>query len=283
MITTIVLGLLLSAQPTVGSNSNCPSARDIESNLSVLLPGETAQPGTVLVSTTPDGLLVELRPKTPGSGALRSVAVGDNCEERAKAAAVVIATWWPTGAAPSVRSETQPATVKWSDTRRRLGLSVGGYASVVSGSVAPGGRAEATWTPRGQAFGLRLSLGGTGPQGGSLGQGQAHWTRAAAELGPTFSLGNLRLDGGMVASLMWIEGSGFAVNQKSTGGSLGATAGVRLGWAWGRALPWLELRGLLWPQSQRIYITDSATDLQTTRPMPHWELQLGAGIAFSLF
>ena len=162
-------------------------------------------------------------------------------------------------------------------------LSAGGYASVAWSGVSPGGRAEAVWSRFGRGFGLRLALGGTAQHGGSLGQGQAHWSRAAAELGPTFSLGNLRLDAGGVASILWIEGSGFAVNQKSTGGSVGATTGVRMGWAWGRTLPWLELRGQWWPQTQRIYVTDSASDLQTSRAMPHLELQLGAGIAFTLY
>ena len=38
-------GLLLAVQPMVTSDSNCPSTRDIEDNLAVLLPAEVARPG----------------------------------------------------------------------------------------------------------------------------------------------------------------------------------------------------------------------------------------------
>ena len=278
MNSALVVALLLGA-PGIASNSHCPSARAIESYLSVFLPAESEPPGTVVVTDLQESLLVDLRPEAPAAGALRSVAVGSDCDERAKAAAVVIATWWPTGRG-AVPSEAQALPAP-PERHPRLLLSAGAFASAISDGVAPGVRAEVSLPWR--AIGFRLALAGTGDHGGRLGRGQVAWRRASAELGVTYGRGHLRLDGGLVASLFAVQGSGFAENQSSLGAAAGATAGLRISWTWRTALPWLELRGIGWPQSQQIYVQDSTTGVQTTRPMPHGELQMGAGVAFSLF
>jgi hypothetical protein len=279
MIATILVGVVLAAHPTIVSSTDCPSSRDIASNLAVFLPEQGAQSGTVLITAAPDGLLVDLRPENPAFGAQRSVVVDNNCQERAKAVAVVIATWWPVGTAATTSTKAQVEATIPKENRRRIAGSAGAFASLVSGSTAPGVRMEASWSPRASALGIRLSFSGTGSQGGELGPGHAHFTRASIELGPTYACSALRVDAGLVASRLRIEGSDFSVNQISTGGSVGATAGLRLGWNWGPVLPWLELRGIWWPQSQRMYVADSAI----ARPIPHAELQFGAGMAFTLF
>jgi hypothetical protein len=104
----------------------------------------------------------------------------------------------------------------------------------------------------------------------------------ASEVGAAWSRGPLRLDGAAVLSLVFVEGQGYTSNQKSSGTSLGLSAGARLSWALGRWAPWLELRGVAWPQSQRIFVTDSATGARGQHSLPHGELQLGAGISVSL-
>jgi hypothetical protein len=278
MNSTLVLALLL-AGPSVASNSSCPSARDIESHLSVLLPMQIAQPGTALVIGLPDRLLVDLRPEGPAAGAQQSVAVEDDCDQRARAAAIVIATWWPSEPGAQPGRENQ-AVARQLAKRDWLALSLGIFASAVSGSVAPGARVEVS--ARQRRLGFRVALGATASQGGSLGNGRVDWRRASGELGPTYGPGRLRVDAGLVASVFSMRGSNFAQNQGSTGITAGATAGLRVAWAFGAMLPWLELRGIWWPLSQRSYVVDADTGLQTSRAMPHAELQLAAGVAFSL-
>ena len=284
MISTLALAFLLAAGPVITTDSDCPSARDIGSYLSVLLPGALSQAGAVNVTAAPDGLVVELRPEDPGFGAQRSLAVVGTCEERARAAAVVIATWWP--AKPtriqSTTPETSTVAKSGATEKHQLALVPGIFASVVSGSMAPGLRVEALWLRWSPAIGPRLAVSGTSRHGGALGDGQAHFTRAAAEFGVAYAGRTLGLDAGALASLFWIEGSGFNVNQKATGFAAGTTAGARVGWSFRRFQPWLGLRGILWPQSQRIYILQPSTNIETSRSLPHWELQLGAGIALSL-
>jgi hypothetical protein len=135
-----IVGLFLALQPTVTSDSDCPSTREIEDNLSVLLPAEMVRPGTAVVASRADGLVIELRPEGSEQSEERSIAVGSGCEERAKAAAVAIATWWPTRPAAKdsapARSEAAPATPR--PKARVVTVAAGGFASLISGGAAPG-------------------------------------------------------------------------------------------------------------------------------------------------
>lgn len=278
MTSTLLLALWL-AGPSIASDSPCPSARAIESYLSVLLPAETAPPGTVQVAGLTNELVVDLQPEGSTGGAQRSIAVQSDCDERARAAAVLIATWWPAQPAARPRAEAEVVVAPPVPRTRHLGLSAGAFASAITGGVAPGARIETSLSWR--RLGLRVAFSGTATQGGSLGRGRVDWQRLSAESGPTYGRGHLRIDAGAVASVVFIQGSSFIHNQSSTGFTAGATAGLRAAWPWGSALPWVELRGIWWPASQSIYVTTTAGQL--TRPMPHGELQLGAGVAFSFF
>ena len=273
--------LLLAVGPTVTSSSDCLSARDIDSNLAVLLPQHTAQSGTATVRPTVDGLSVDLEPGNPTFAAQRSVVVGSNCDERAKAAAVVIATWWPVE--PTGLRAGEGGGAAQEERGRRFQVAVGGLASAVSGSVAGGARAEASFVSWARAVGVRLAAGGVAAHANTLGQGQVSWSRASLELGPTYSYRFLHVDAGGVGSLLWVAGSGFSENRKASGAAVGVTVGVRATAQRGRVRPWLELRGIAWPQTQQMSVTNSATGSQSSRSLPHAELQLGAGVAFSLF
>ena len=281
MTPTGLVVLLVAAHPIVASHLDCPSARDIESQLSVLM-SDAAQPGTVVVSATTDGLLVDLRPENPTFAAMRTLTVGSDCDERARAAAVVISTWWPVSGTGSRRPEVTATVADQSggtDTReRRFRLGVAAFASVVSDGAALGGRLEGAFLPgRARGFGLRVSTAFTGSHASPVGQGRAEWSRATAEIGPSYSLGYARLDAGAVASLFWIHGADFKVNQDSQGSAVGMTLGARAEWPGGRVVPWIEVRGFLWPQSQTIYVLDPTTKNKTTHALPHAELQLGGG------
>jgi hypothetical protein len=281
-----IVALLLALQPHVASDSNCPSASAIEENLSVLLPAEVVRPGTAAVMSRADGLAIHLQPEGSEQSEERSITVGSGCEERAKAAAVAIATWWPTQ--PAAKDSTPvPVAVTLVTAAPRpkahvVTVAAGGFASLIAGSAAPGVHAEVTWAPWASALAFRVDLAGTGAHGASLGAGQVQFRRMASEAGVAWSRGPLRLDGAAVLSLVFVEGQGYTSNQQSSGTSLGLSAGARLSWALGRWAPWLELRGVAWPQSQQIFVTDSATGTRSQRSLPHVELQLGAGVSVSL-
>lgn len=278
MTVALLLSLLL-AGPSIASNSACPSSRDIEDQLSVLLPTDGTRPGTAVVVGLPDRLLIDLRPMEKSQGEQRSVEVGNDCEQRAKAAAVVIATWWPNEegvpSRPDLRDRPIPVAA-----RKAVDVSVGALASASVDGIAPGVRTE-FWL-RGQKLGARSALGATFAHGASLGRGQAAWWRVSAELGPTYHTKYLRLDAGAVVALLAVSGSEFTRNDRSFGATLGATLGVRLAKSTRGARPWIELRGIGWPLSQRIYVLDGVTGAQTSHALPHVEVQLCAGFAFSL-
>lgn len=285
MISALLWGVLVAAHPVIASHLDCPSSRDIESQLSVLM-SDAAQPGTVVVSATADGLLVDLRPDNSAFAAMRTLTVGSDCEERARATAVIISTWWPVaGAAPrhAEVASTVSAEPAQADTRvRGFRLGAGAFASLVSDGAAVGGRLEADWLPRwARGFGFRIGAAFTDSHTSAVGRGQAGWSRATTEIGPTYSLGLARFDAGAVASLLSIRGTGFEVSQTSNGGALGMTLGERAEWRWGRVVPWVELRAFLWPQTQTIYVLDATTGNKTTHALPHAELQLGVGLALA--
>ena len=281
-----IVALLLALQPHVASDSNSPSASATEETLPVLLPAEVVRPGTAAVMSRADGLAIHLQPEGSEQSEERSITVGSGCEERAKAAAVAIATWWPTQ--PAAKDSTPvPVAVTLVTPAPRpkahvVTVAAGGFASLIAGSAAPGVHAEVTWAPWASALAFRVDLAGTGAHGASLGAGQVQFRRMASEAGVAWSRGPLRLDGAAVLSLVFVEGQGYTSNQQSSGTSLGLSAGARLSWALGRWAPWLELRGVAWPQSQQIFVTDSATGTRSQRSLPHVELQLGAGVSVSL-
>jgi hypothetical protein len=287
MTATSIVALFLALQPHVASDSDCPSASAIEENLSVLLPAEVVRPGKAAVISRADGLAIHLQPDGTEQSDERSITVGSGCEERAKAAAVAIATWWPTRPAAKIStpapSEPALATPTLRPKTRAVTVAAGGFASLILGSAAPGVHAEVTWAPWASALAFRLDVAGTGTHGASLGSGQVQFRRMAGEVGAAWSRRPLRLDGAAVVSLVLVEGQGYTSNQQSSGTSLGLSAGARLGWVLGRWTPWLEVRGVAWPQSQRIFVTDSATGTRSQRSLPHGELQLGGGISVSLF
>jgi hypothetical protein len=180
-------------------------------------------------------------------------------------------------------SAAPTGSVATEERSRPLLLVAGGFASLVADSVTAGARVEALWLPWSGSLGPRLGLSGTGPHGGDLGNGSVSFMRAATELGMAYADRWLSLDASLVASLFRVEGSGFRVrNQTAVGFAVGASAGARVGFHLGGLQPWIGLRGLLWPQSQRMYVLDPSTDTETSRSMPHWELQLGAGVASSI-
>lgn len=278
-----LVALLIAAHPAVTSSLDCPAARDIASQLSVIMPA-TAEAGSVVVSAVGDDLLVDLRPDNAAFAALRTVTVGSDCQERARATAIVISTWWPqTGMS---RPPTAPPMVVESPVGmprpRRFTLGAAAFASIVATSAAAGGRLEARWLPaRRRGFGLRAAAAYTGALASAVGNGQASWSRASLELGPSYALGPVALDAGAVLSRLWLRGDGYAEDQTSQGNAFGMTMGGRIERAWGRLVPWLEARGLWWPQAQQIYVLDLATAQRTSRDLPHVELQLGAGIAIA--
>jgi hypothetical protein len=283
LVVSCLAGVIVAGQPGIATRLDCPSARDIASQLSVLMPDD-AQPGRVVVDVAPDGLLVGLHPDDTAFSATRVVAVGDDCDERARAVAVVISTWWPVAGAPPPRPEdpgvVAVAPVPVEPRRRRLHLGAGAFASMVGDGIAAGGRLEAGWLPRPErGFGLRAAVAYTAAHESALGRGQATWSRAAVELGPSYSLGHARLDAGAVGSRIWSQGSGFDVSQSAQGSAVGATLGLRKEWTWRRLVPWLEVRGCWWPESQSIFVVDATTGDRTSHPLPHAELQLGGGVA----
>jgi hypothetical protein len=296
--TALVLDLLVATLPVVSADSGCPSAESIAAHLSTLLSPTNAQPGTASVATQLDELIIRLRPQGY-DGAERRIAVRGGCEDRALAAAIAIATWWPVRprppapeaptTSPAVDGGHQPAAIVGGvaggtgRSRSSATIAAGAFASMVPDTLAPGLRLAVNWQPWPGRLGLRLALAATDTHDTALAVGRVGWRRMAAEAGLGWTQGPLELDGVAVTSRLWAEGSGYLTNQQSSGFAFGVSAGARLGWSIGRTTVWVEARGVAWPQSQRIVVVDASTSARTAHDLPHAELQGGAGLSFRLF
>jgi hypothetical protein len=271
----------------VTSDTQCPRASDIENELLALLPTAKTQPGTVRVVTHPNELIIQLHPAREPRDEERTLAISGSCEDRARAVAVIIATWWPLEPIPPKIPLLGPKSLVSSQVTNRgtrhFSLAIGGFASVVKEGMAPGLRIEMVWAPWVRPFSLTASLTGSRAHATPLGVGKVQFQRYTSDVGVAWSHGFLRLDAAGIISLLSVTGQGYTTNRNVSGASMGMTLGVRLKWTWGRVLPWIEVRGIGWPQSQQIYVAETTTSTRTTHPLPHGELQLGLGISFPVF
>lgn len=295
MTVSLFLSLLLAASPMVATDSACPSTRSIEAQLQKLL-SPTAVPGRALVEDQTDRLVLRLQPEG-AEGAERIIAVTGSCEERAMAAAVAIATWWQIGGR---RDETVPVVEQdavVNQTRNQASLSppdqdagkhrvlitvaAAGFASIASGDVAPGARIglDLGWW---EHHAVRIGLSATGRHTVGLSSGQVGFRRLSGELGVVWSRGGFHLEGVGLVSRISVEGSDYQRNEQSAGFSLGLSMAGRWGLSYRRATLWFEARGVLWPQSQRLVVSDADGSGRMFRDLPHAELQIGAGLSFRL-
>ncbi len=311
MIRVVALGALClaampaQAAPLVTSDSDCPSAADVTARLAGLWSGDN--PGSIAahIHVEVGQMTVELVSESE-SAASRTLPTEPDCESRAQAAALVIASWLDTMTAdplglavpvempptvptnPQVRApvgETQlpaqaPAIVRFS-------FNMGVFASVDALGAGATLSGEAAWLRLAGRFGLAAGLVLPLPREMSVGPGTARWWRPvlALALRAPLTQGTWILDGGVgpAFGLLVVAGSGFDQNDTNLAASWGATAGVRLAhrsaskWAY-----WAELHTLIWPAAQNIR-NDVAGSAPHLAALPRIEAQLGLGFSFAAF
>jgi hypothetical protein len=223
---------------------------------------------------------------------MRDVRAPRDCGARADAAAVVVASWLGTlpaapAAAPAalpapapVISRGGPAPPPAADARRwwlGLGLGAGGGGD----QVVAGGRVElARVRPGGRGIGWIASLQGGLPRSRTVGAGTSRWVRPALGLAGTLGWKVRSLvvvaDVGPLAGVTFAWGSGYPDDQTDQALVFGVCAGVRLQLGEGLSRPWLEVRIVDWPLTQRLRI-DSAGGAPITANLPVLEGVLTLG------
>jgi hypothetical protein len=307
MIAALALPLALVLAPSelaVTSDSECPGAGAITAALGALVGSTDAPGGVVHVRSQPPELIVELA-GPGGEPQRRALPDGGECDARARAVAVVVASWLggiqsgapvrapaaPPPPPPRVRAARPPApSVEATSPRpssRGLALGLGVVGGLDQVGAQAGLQLDAALERAGSDLAFRLAFAVALPRDQALGQGVARWWRPTALLTVATPLVDgatrLTLGGGALAGLLLVEGRGYDVDRSDAVLSFGATAGLRVSRRLGRTEPWAELRGQLWPFRQEVQNQQSPSGEVTSKALPLWEAHVVLGFSFQVF
>jgi hypothetical protein len=304
MIVPLVLTLALGASDklVITSDSDCPDRAAIAAAVEPLIDPAGVAGGTVAVQATPSQLIVELA-GSGGDPQRRVLASAGDCRARARAVAVVVASWLggaPAGGAVSAprissaprerRSVSAPVALATSDAAvgpRRFSLGLGVLGALDGQGSQAGLHVEAALDrPRGPWI-ATLGLVAAPARDLSVGQGRARWMRPRALLGVAVPLvdGAVRiaLGGGPTVGVLRVEGHDFDVDRTESTLSFGAHTGLRAGARFGPVELWADLRAHVWPVRQQIVNQRESPDEPARAALPTWEAHLTLGASVQLF
>jgi hypothetical protein len=284
----VALGALLGAAPAsaaieIDSDSSCPTADMVRGALVALGGVSPPRPAAVSIRDTTDGLQVRFQWNAGRPADVRSVPASADCDQRARAAAVVIASWvgalpaapaaGPVGPTATTHTAPPPTVVPVEEGRRwwfGLGLGAGS-----GGGVAPGARLELSRTPAGdRGLGWTVAVQTTLPRSRSVGGGTSSWFRPALMAAAFFAwpvgASVLSADLGPAVTPTFAWGSGYPSNKTDQALSVGLNAGGRLQLGRGPSRPWLEIRLIRWLTAQRLRF-DSTASGPVTADLPGTE------------
>jgi hypothetical protein len=238
-----------------------------------------------------------------------------SCDERARAAAVVVAAWEarlraitdplarpvtialvppPVPPPPSTTTLTgdhpvsppSPDLVLASaqlpspaDAPIQVQVDAALLASVAAASVSPAALVQATFLRRDAAFALGIGALAVGTHATSVAPGRGTWRR----LGGLLELQSisrwravaLSVHGGIALTALDIAGRSLPTTAGAVFLDPGALLGARVRFRAGAVSPWLEAAAASWPRTHSLYVDGSAA----STPLPPFELLLGAGLS----
>ena len=294
------VGLLLAVatSPVEVVDDGCPSGEAVELALASMLTTSGAAPANrdvAKLERSSGKLRVELVDPEGVVIAERTLDGGASCEELARMAAIVIASWESDVHPEFVRQPADIPRVERSPPPERPVVVAGPAPAAAAYDVAAGvtlGQADTlaagasvggAWFPRSVGLGLWLLTAGDQARTIAVGPHEARWRRLTAsfELAHRFTPMGLVVDAHGGPMLGWIstEGVDYTQNRSDSAVSLGATAGIRTAW-WlsRRAAIWVDLRGFYFPRRDSIYGSADGVTLDEA-PVPSWGGIASVGLA----
>jgi len=303
LVAAVLAGDPLAALEIRGETS-CPQPEDVRAQLQPLAPSawpaEAAIKSVVLAEagdrqTGRASLVVTLFGKSHEMLEERRLLLYPTCDERARAVAVVLASWLtalPSGA-PLAMQLTKaapppaPAVVLVAPVPASaapaiaVNASAAALASVATDGVAPGVMVEATLAPSDARWSGSLAGLLEGTHSKSVGGGQATWWRWGGVAGGAWKVvrGRVWLDvrAAFLFTRLHIAGTGFPSNTAGTTWDLSAALGTRLGYAGSRLQPWLGAWAVGWGGAQNVHLVGSDTPRDA---LPRFEALFGLGATF---
>jgi hypothetical protein len=288
--------LPISSKVVVHGGGTCPWSELVTAELSVAAVAESRPPYHADLKEADDELRVELHRPDGSLVTTRTLRSTKDCSTRARAVAVMIATWLggepvsdATGAEnPSTNEQKSPAEAttispdrsaprsKWGAAASLTPLTSVARDGAVPGLAVGGGL---SWSPWGS---VRASLSSTSPYSFALAQsGSVRWRRTAISLEPSLTLrsGKFRAlaGAGPAAALVDMEGVGLATNAHPIAGSLGVRTGISAGLDLGAAVVSFRVAGSYWPGRQEVVVNNTVEGT-----LPKVEVQLGVELEWEI-
>lgn len=282
---------------TVQGAAVCPRPDEVARALDPLLAPSDRDAIDASAELVPQGPSVLLRLARSDGTVLfeKQLAAESSCAATAETAAVVLAAWaaqlhadlsyaFETPArvdrpaqppqSPMVAAQPAPAVRPWAGT-----VGAGVFASFQPSTFAPAVAIDVRVRRESSPWGGKLGFVGTGAHQLSLAPGNATWRRISASIGLLRHQAWRRLsineEIALNPALLLVGGSDYTQAHSTQTWDFGAAAAVRLGLAWGRLEPWVEVGATGWLRSQVIEVTGIAQN----KTLPGFEAQAGAGIA----
>jgi hypothetical protein len=295
--------LPISSKVVVHGGTTCPWSELVTAELSVAAAAESRSPYHASITEADDEVRVELYRDDGHLVAARALRATKDCGIRARAVAVMIATWLggepdvtrtqdvpvePETSAPEAstdvetkRTDRVPAAAA-SPPRSDWGVaaSVTPLASLAQGGAVPG-LAVGGALSWGSIWGVRAGLWSTRPYSLVLTNGSVKWRRTALSLEPTIGVrsGMFRLvfGAGVAAALVDVEGAGLSVNAHPAAATLGVCESVSAGLDLGTVAVSLTIAGSAWLGKDEVVVTNTVEG--TLSPL---ELQLGLELEWEI-
>ena len=298
----------------VESDSLCPSANAVREVLDHLGGRDVPRAALVTVRNRGDRLTVEFARSGDSDSETREVSVESDCELRAQAAAVVVASWL--GILPGVALvvpslAVSPVEIRYSKIvpfpppmpsrpsveahasaevpRERHGSWLGiGLQGSAGGGLVPGLRVDFSREREGGgfAFGWMASTLVTLPRSRSLDGGTSKWIRPAMGVAGIATWRSnrvqLSLDLGPLFGLTVAWGNGYPTTESDTSVTWGLTGGFRLQRLAKSSRFWLELRAIDWLRVESLQHEVLPSGPTGSAELPSVEGLLSLGWSFAI-
>jgi hypothetical protein len=264
----------------------CPSEEAVRQELSRMRPPAEWLADLVVIRSNLQRLSIDLG---RASGQKRELAMEPDCQARAAATALVIATWMDDLPAEEtdapvlepIKDELAPPPRP--QAHHEIG---GGLSANARDVIQPGAYAEFVRLRPKSDRGWLASLDLCAPREVLVDGGVSRWMRASVALGvqarTTYRRLLLAADLGISGAYVAAWGSGYATNKTDGSFAWGPTAGLRAGIPWGRYRLWIAARAAWWVRGQSMQI-DAKTHAGSARhDLPAWDLQAVLGASYVL-
>jgi hypothetical protein len=292
----------------------CPTREAILAEVERRVPaGADAGTLRVRIQRHPGHLQLALLDDAGSPQPRRDLELSGSCEDLARAAAVVIASWLtrlqtvapssdPSPELPPEPVTTTPPPPLRSDAalagttparRTSWGYRVGaaGLVQLDGRSAAPGGALELAAAPRRWPVWPALTLVATRPESQSLAGGEVRWMRVRVATGASYQrqLGRvaLRVQADVWQAAVLVGGTGFTSSRQAAGYDLGLGAAVTLALpVWRdagsnlRLAPFATVSASGWLLSQELRVQSASQSLLATLALPRFDVLIRLGAAF---